>query len=244
MHPAHFPAMQKSYVVKPYACSILSCNAPGLCSKRAQMRRRNKGYSEDILGDQQCSETRTHLGVPWEAGWSGLESGAGGESGDRMGDPPGTLPLEDDEALSVTTSFHELATDPLVLLAWHASPVCRVGSFFSNRFSNMGWTSPSAGSSASSPPVRLRSAASASKMRRASSSSGQPCSVLPPELAALLPLPAADGLLLLLLVVLIATPFPACVNESIFRRLEVGQLQSASGASCIVVTIIIIPRYH
>lgn len=157
--------------------------------------------------DSSCSLLA--LGVPWEAGWSGLESGAGGESGDRMGDPPGTLPLEDDEALSVTTSFHELATDPLVLLAWHASPVCRVGSFFSNRFSNMGWTSPSAGSSASSPPVRLRSAASASKMRRASSSSGQPCSVLPPELVVLLPLPAADGLLLLLLlVVLIATPFP------------------------------------
>lgn len=112
-----------------------------------------------------------NLGV--DAGWSGLESG--GERGDRMGDPPGTLPFEEEEALSVTTSFHELATDSLVARWCWWSP----GELLlSNRFSNMGCTAPRPRSSSSAgssrPPVRLRSAASASRMRRASSSSAEP----------------------------------------------------------------------
>lgn len=132
--------------------------------------------------DSSCSLAT--LGVD-AAGWSGLESG--GDRGERMGDPPGTLPLEEDEALRVTTSFHELATDSLVARwCWSlGDPLLSL--FLSNRFSNMGCTSPHGGSSsacASSPPVRLRSAASASKMRRTSSSSAVAPPPPPPPAAA------------------------------------------------------------
>lgn len=100
-----------------------------------------------------------------------------------MGEPPGTLPLDEDEALRVTTSFHELATDSLVARCCWSLGDPLLSLFLSNRFSNMGCTSPHGDSSsacASSPPVRLRSAASASKMRRTSSSSA----VAPPDAAA------------------------------------------------------------
>lgn len=128
--------------------------------------------------DSSCSLAT--LGVD-AAGWSGLESG--GDRGDRMGEPPGTLPLDEDEALRVTTSFHEFATDSLVARCCWSLGDPLLSLFLSNRFSNMGCTSPHGDSSsacASSPPVRLRSAASASKMRRTSSSSA----VAPPDAAA------------------------------------------------------------
>lgn len=155
--------------------------------------------------DSSCSLAT--LGVD-AAGWSGLESG--GDRGDRIGEPPGTLPLDEDEALRVTTSFHELATDSLVALCCWSLGDPLLSLFLSNRFSNMGCTSPHGDSSsacASSPPVRLRSAASASKMRRTSSSSAVappdaagcgccPCTLLkllegPTELLPLLPPPCA-----------------------------------------------------
>lgn len=148
----------------------------------------------------------TYLGV--DAGRSGLAS-EGGDSGERMGDPPGTLPpLEEDEALSVTTSFHELATDSLVArcgCCCCSPPGDSAFFFLSNRFSNMGCTSSPPGSSSdvacARPPVRLRSAASASKMRLASSSSATP----PPTAAVCGWAPR----LVLLLVLLVTTTVPA-----------------------------------
>lgn len=154
--------------------------------------------------DSSCSLVA--LGV--DAGRSGLAS-EGGDSGERMGDPPGTLPpLEEDEALSVTTSFHELATDSLVArcgCCCCSPPGDSAFFFLSNRFSNMGCTSSPPGSSSdvacARPPVRLRSAASASKMRRASSSSATP----PPTAAVCGWAPR----LVLLLVLLVTTTVPA-----------------------------------
>lgn len=155
--------------------------------------------------DSSCSLVA--LGV--DAGRSGLAS-EGGDSGERMGDPPGTLPpLEEDEALSVTTSFHELATDSLVArcgCCCCSPPGDSAFFFLSNRFSNMGCTSSPPGSSSDVAcvrlPVRLRSAASASKMRRASSSSATP----PPAAAAVC---GWAPRLALLLVLLVTTTVPA-----------------------------------
>lgn len=167
--------------------------------------------------DSSCSLAT--LGVD-AAGWSGLESG--GDKGDRMGDPPGTLPFDEDEALSVTTSFHELATDSLVARCCWSLGEPLLSLFLSNRFSNMGCTSPHGGSSsdcASSPPVRLRSAASASRMRRTSSSSaaaaGCPCPLLLGGPTALLPVP-----LLLPLTDPLLTPLPSAQSVEEKATLE------------------------